>query len=220
MVEDHTDIGMPSLIEKIGGPEAAMGVLIPAVELFYQKLLSDDRVAGYFDGVDTERIKKKQVEFLAYVFGGPTEYVGKDIAEAHKSLIDERGLNEHHFDIVAGHFHDTLMELECPVEIVEEADAILLTSRPIFERKPPEKEPLEDPLGKALAEIQKIRDQQDHDIDELKQSLEGVFEKTSEEEMDIIRSGLRMRGRGIVEFLDQFQHDADAGQHQLNKTDA
>ncbi|WPT12194.1 Group 1 truncated hemoglobin LI637 [Picochlorum sp. SENEW3] len=202
---------MPSLIDKIGGPEAAMGVLIPAVELFYKKLLSDDEVSGYFDGVDTEKIKKKQVEFLAYVFGGPAEYTGKDIAEAHKKLIDERGLNEYHFDVVAGHFHDTLVELECPSEIVEEADAILLTSRPIFERKPPE----DDPLGRALAEIERIRNEQEHDIDKLTHSLERVFEKSSEEDMEIIRSGLRMRGSGIVEFLDEFRH-----QHLPNKTDA
>ncbi|KAI8105801.1 hypothetical protein M9434_000381 [Picochlorum sp. BPE23] len=193
---------MPSLVDKLGGPVAALGFIIPAVELFYKKLLSDDEVSGYFDGVDTDRIKKKQVEFFTYVFGGPAEYSGKDIAEAHKKLIEERGLNEYHFDIVAGHFHDTLVELECESEMVEEADAILHTARPIFESKRSE----DDPFGSALAEIERIRKQQDQDIDEVTHSLERVFEKSSEEDMEIIRSGLRIRGSGIVEYLDEFHH--------------
>lgn len=196
---------MPSLIDNLGGPEAALGFIIPAVEIFYKKLISDDRISSYFDGMDTDRIKRKQVEFLTYVFGGPAAYTGRDIAEAHKTLIEERGLNEYHFDIVAGHFHDTLVELECANEIVEEADAILHTARPIFEREPSE----DDPFDSALAEIERMRKQQDHDIDEMAHSLERVFKNSSEEEREVIRSGLRMRGSGLVEFLDAFQHQAD-----------
>ena len=81
-----------SLIQKMGGPEAASGILVPAVELFYAKLLADERISHVFQGVDTEKLKQKQVQFLAYVFGGPGAYVGRDIAEAHADFINNRGM--------------------------------------------------------------------------------------------------------------------------------
>jgi hemoglobin len=81
----------PSLIERMGGAEAASGLLISAVELFYYKLVTDQQLARFFEGKDMAMLKKKQVDFLAYVFGGPTEYSGKGIFEAHEHLIREQG---------------------------------------------------------------------------------------------------------------------------------
>jgi len=80
-----------SLIERMGGAEAASGLLISAVEIFYYKLLADEKLAPFFEGKDMVMLKKKQVDFLAYVFGGPTEYSGKGIFEAHEHLIREQG---------------------------------------------------------------------------------------------------------------------------------
>ena len=82
-----------ALIEKMGGIDAASGVLISAVEILYAKLVSDPILAVFFEGVEMERLKKKQVEFLAYAFGGPMAYTGKDLYEAHERLIKERGMN-------------------------------------------------------------------------------------------------------------------------------
>jgi Bacterial-like globin len=81
----------PSLIERMGGAEAASGLLISAVELFYYKLVNDAQLARFFEGKDMVLLKKKQVDFLAYVFGGPTEYSGRGIFEAHEHLIREQG---------------------------------------------------------------------------------------------------------------------------------
>lgn len=122
------------LFEKMGGAEAMSGLLVNAVEIFYRKLLSDDALARYFEGVDTENLKRKQVEFLAYVFGGPDAYRGKNIAEAHRHLIEEEGLNETHFDAVAGHFRDTLVELGVEECLIDEAMGVLASARPVFER--------------------------------------------------------------------------------------
>jgi truncated hemoglobin YjbI len=84
----------PSLIEKMGGIAAASGVLISAVEIFYAKLVGDPRLAPFFVDVDIEKLKKKQVEFLAYVFGGPSAYTGKDLYAAHEHLIRDQGEHE------------------------------------------------------------------------------------------------------------------------------
>ncbi len=39
---------------------------------------------------------------MSYVFGGAGEYTGRDLGAAHRKLIREKGLNEHHFNLVAG----------------------------------------------------------------------------------------------------------------------
>jgi hemoglobin len=86
MAEHHK-----SLIERMGGAEAASGFLISAVELFYAKLMSDATLHRFFEGRDMAMLKRKQVDFLAYVFGGPASYQGKGIAEAHEHLIRKEG---------------------------------------------------------------------------------------------------------------------------------
>ena len=52
-----------------------------------------------------------QVQFMVYAFGGSAEYKGKDLKAAHYHLVKTQGLNTGHFDMVAGHFKDVLLEL-------------------------------------------------------------------------------------------------------------
>ena len=49
-----------------------------------------------------------QVQFLTFAFGGPAKYGGKGMAAAHEKLIAEKGLNQGHFDLVAGHLVDAM----------------------------------------------------------------------------------------------------------------
>ncbi len=86
---------MQTLYEKLGGQEAVDAV----VETFYRKVLTDDRIADYFDGVDMDHQIAKQKAFLTMVFGGPASYSGKDMRDGHKHLV-ERGLNDSHVDAV------------------------------------------------------------------------------------------------------------------------
>ena len=48
------------LLEKIGGPAA----LEAAVEIFYEKIVADPNVAKFFDGVDMDKLKAHQRDFL------------------------------------------------------------------------------------------------------------------------------------------------------------
>ena len=200
-----TEVSQPSsraqgtLIEQLGGPEAAMGILIPSVEIFYTRILSDDRINDFFEGIDTERLKNKQVEFLAFVFGSPERYTGKDIAEAHEDLIKNRGLNEYHFDIVAEHFHQSLIEVDLPENLIQQAVDILLTSRPIFEQSHEKK----DTFGDALALIRGMKMQQERDIQKLQAHLESLG-LNKEKQWEMIRGGLKMRDPDAVEYLDSF----------------
>lgn len=95
-----------SLYDRLGGA-AAVNV---AVENFYRKMLSDERVAHFFDDVDMDRQMAKQGAFLTMVMGGPHNYTGRDMQAAHAKLLS-RGLNDSHVDIVIEHLGTTLREL-------------------------------------------------------------------------------------------------------------
>ena len=97
---------MASLYERIGG-DAAVNA---AVELFYRKVLKDDRIKAFFDDVDMDRQLAKQRAFLTMAFGGPAQYSGKDLRTGHAHLV-KRGLNDTHFDAVAQRLQETLQEL-------------------------------------------------------------------------------------------------------------
>ncbi len=97
---------MSTLYERIGG-EAAVN---QAVDIFYRKVLVDDRINTFFDGVDMEQQINKQKGFLTMAFGGPNNYTGADMRNGHKHLV-ERGLNNTHFDAVVELLAETLQEL-------------------------------------------------------------------------------------------------------------
>jgi hemoglobin len=97
---------MSTLFEQIGGSKA----MDAAVDLFYRRVLSDDRISHFFDGVDMGRQSAKQKAFLTMVCGGPNNYTGLDMRKGHAPLV-KRGLNDMHFNAVAEHLGGTLKEL-------------------------------------------------------------------------------------------------------------
>lgn len=113
-----------SIYDRIGG-EAAIDA---AVDLFYRKVLADDRISKFFDDVDMERQAAKQKGFLTMVLGGPNNYTGKDMRDGHAHLV-QRGLNDSHFDAVMENLGATLTELGVPDELIAEAAAIAESTR-------------------------------------------------------------------------------------------
>jgi truncated hemoglobin YjbI len=95
------------LYHRVGG-DAAMEV---AVDLFYRKVLEDDFVSKFFDGVDMDYLRLKQKNFLNMAFGGPCQFSGLDLRKTHKRLVEEMGLTDAHFDRVLQLFKETLEEL-------------------------------------------------------------------------------------------------------------
>lgn len=115
---------MSSLFEKLGG-EAAVDA---AVDIFYRKVLTDDSISHFFDATDMDAQRAKQKSFLTMAFGGPNNYTGKDMREAHKHLV-EQGLNEDHFNAVAGHLQATLEELNVPADLIGEVMTIAASTK-------------------------------------------------------------------------------------------
>lgn len=111
---------MSTLYDKIGG-EAAVNA---AVDLFYDKVLADERIKHFFEGVDTEKLNRMQRGFLTFAFGGPNNYSGKGMAAAHRKLVEEKGLDDSHFDAVVEDLGATLVELGVPNELIAEAAGI------------------------------------------------------------------------------------------------
>lgn len=116
---------MSSLYEKLGG-EAAVNA---AVDIFYRKVLADDRINHFFEGIDMERQAAKQKAFLTFAFGGPNNYTGQDMRKGHERLVKEKGLSDEHFDAVMENLGATLQELNVPAELIQEAAAIAESTR-------------------------------------------------------------------------------------------
>ena len=106
---------MASLYETLGWRPA----IEAAVEIFYRKMLADDRVAPFFEGVDMEKQAAKQAGVLTMVTGGPHNYTGQDMREGHKHLL-EKGLNDSHVDVVIEHLGATLKELGVSDEQIQQ----------------------------------------------------------------------------------------------------
>lgn len=113
-----------SLFEKIGG-EAAVDA---AVDIFYRKVLSDDRISAFFEGVDMDKQAAKQKSFLTMAFGGPHNYTGLDMRRGHAHLV-ERGLNDSHVDAVIEDLGATLRELNVGEDLIAQVAAIAESTR-------------------------------------------------------------------------------------------
>ncbi len=113
-----------SVYDEIGG-EAAMNA---AVDLFYRKVMQDDRIKGFFTGIDMSKQAAKQKAFLTMALGGPNNYTGEDMRKGHAHLV-AKGLNDSHFDAVMENLGATLTELNVPGHLIAQAAAIAESTR-------------------------------------------------------------------------------------------
>lgn len=110
---DDVDSQGASIFERIGGEEA----IDAAVEIFYSKVLEDDKLATFFEGVDMDKLRNMQKSFLAMAFGGDRNYSGRDLQCAHAHLV-EKGLNDAVFDRTMKCLRQTLEQLDVDEELM------------------------------------------------------------------------------------------------------
>ena len=110
-----------SIYQQIGG-KAAMDA---AIDIFYKKVLADNRIKHFFEDVDMVRQSTKQKAFLSAAFGGPIPWDGKDMRKAHAKLK----LNDSHFNAVAENLQATLVELKVPQGLIDKIMAIAASTR-------------------------------------------------------------------------------------------
>ena len=118
------------LLERIGGDAA----LEATVEAFYGRLVADEDLKKFFEGVPLSKLKNHQVRFLKLAFTKVPESIDvpKLMLDKHARLF-AMGLNETHFDIVAGHLVGALESLSVPQPLIDEVVGIVGPLRPVFE---------------------------------------------------------------------------------------
>ncbi|XVH31283.1 group I truncated hemoglobin [Haloferacaceae archaeon DSL9] len=89
-----------TVYDEIGGRGAVEGV----VDDFYDRVLADEQLIPFFEGMDMEALRAHQVQFISSVAGGPVEYDGADMHEAHAHL----DIGESDFDAVGAHLETAL----------------------------------------------------------------------------------------------------------------
>lgn len=94
---------MSELFDGIGGDAG----LAAAVDVFYARVTADPEVAGYFAGIDLERLRAHQRAFLRVALDGPGVFTGRPLGPAHAGL----NITPPHFDRVVDHLAETLGDL-------------------------------------------------------------------------------------------------------------
>jgi hemoglobin len=113
-----------TLFEQLGG-EAAVDA---AVDVFYRKVLMDDRISHFFDDIDMDHQIAKQKAFLTMAFGGPVAYTGKEMRTGHARLA-ARGLNDSHVDAVIKLLGESLRELGVAEPLIAQVAGIAESAR-------------------------------------------------------------------------------------------
>ena len=111
-----------SVYESLG---AEVGIR-KAVDEFYDRVVADPRLDGYFSEVDMTALRRHQVDMLSAATGGPRRYTGKDMAAAHAGSR----INGEAFDRVVGHLTATLTALGVPDGKITSVVAALGPLRP------------------------------------------------------------------------------------------
>jgi hemoglobin len=106
-----------SIYEAIGGEPA----LVAVVDDFYDRVLADPQLAGFFAGASMPRLKGKQVEFFAEALGGPQVYQGASMRQVHAG----RGISQADFDQVAVHLTGALAAAGVPEGIIGQIAAAI-----------------------------------------------------------------------------------------------
>jgi hemoglobin len=102
----------------------------------YDRILGDPNLKDFFVGTSVQRLKTHQKTFFKVVFTSiPDDMdVPRLILTKHERLFQEKGLDETHFDLVAGHLVATLASLGIDQALIDEAVGIVATLRPVFEQ--------------------------------------------------------------------------------------
>eukprot|EP00775_Hariotina_reticulata_P007204 gene7204-7418_t len=85
------------------------------VDTFYDKVLSDPQLNGFFKDIDMLKLKRHQVRFMGLAFGGKELVFEEDpnlnLRKVHYRLIKDKGLGLEHWEMFLNHFQETLDEL-------------------------------------------------------------------------------------------------------------
>jgi hemoglobin len=118
-----------TLLEQLGGRDAVEMV----VAAFYEKVLNDPLLQGYFRGVQLTRLYKNQTDFFCMALGQPEAYRGRDMRSVHAGM----NIGDQEFDAVAVHLSNALAEcgvgkahIDTVIELIAPLRADVVTRQP------------------------------------------------------------------------------------------
>jgi hemoglobin len=128
-VTNQPDLEERSDYAAVGGGPAIAAV----VDRFYALVLGDDRLRGFFDGVEMPRLKRHQVALVSQVMGGPVSYAGRDLRAAHEGM----SISPEDFASVAEHLVTALTDAGVEPAIIDRVVATIAgTEADIVETRP------------------------------------------------------------------------------------
>ncbi len=89
-----------SLYDRLG---AAAGVH-RLLHAFYDRILRDQQLAGFFRGIAMDKLIRMQEEFFTAALDGPLSYSGRGLTQVHAG----RGITAEHFNLFCQHMLETL----------------------------------------------------------------------------------------------------------------
>jgi truncated hemoglobin YjbI len=92
---------------------------------FYDRVVSDPNLASYFTSVDMSGLRRHQVQFLSSATGGPRQYSGPTLADAHQHL----NITDEAFDAVVVHLIQSLVEAGATQPAIDQVVAALAPLR-------------------------------------------------------------------------------------------
>jgi len=105
-----------SLFDRIGGEYTINKV----VDSFYSRVLGDELLSPFFEGVCMNTQMAKMRIFLKAAFGGVSSGTIKNMKKAHVHLV-ARGLSDKHIDRMIHHMRASLAEVGVSGDLTQEA---------------------------------------------------------------------------------------------------
>ena len=119
---------MATIYEEIGGKASVTA----AVDLFYERVLTDPLLSPYFANTDMKRQKRHMRAVIAGALGGPDLYAGRDMGAAHAHL----SVTGQAFDAVVRHLVATLETLGVTATTIGAIGARIAPLREVIVREP------------------------------------------------------------------------------------
>lgn len=107
----------------MGGASA----VIETLDGMHARMLADERLAPYLEGVDTDVLAGKQHDFLGRVLGA-SECDGERLRSAHAGMV-ARGLSDEHFDLTLDYMRAAMEDAGVPPECVDEVAKVVESTR-------------------------------------------------------------------------------------------
>lgn len=113
-----------SLYEKIGGDQT----ISDAADIMYSRVVLDERLAPFFDSLDMDQQRQKFRAFLIFATGGPHQYSGLSLINAHTNVVNQ-GLTHKHVDAMLEHLTFAFDEIGVSHKITEQVVTLLSSFR-------------------------------------------------------------------------------------------